>query len=91
MATHLVPHSPNRAVAAARKLRGQTQEELAELLTEATDEHWSRVMVARLERGDKRLDVDALLAIANLHDLPVEFYLYGPAATVADRNSDIPG
>jgi transcriptional regulator with XRE-family HTH domain len=82
-------HKPNVAVAAGRRYTGQTQAGLARALEAETGQHWSRVMVARLERGDKVLDVETLMAVAKIQQLPVGFYLYGPSATVP--NSPIPG
>lgn len=64
------------AIAIARRLRGrQTQKQLADALTQETGEQWSRVMVTKLESGDKELTVDTLMAIARIHDLPCSFYL----------------
>lgn len=71
-------HDPRVSVKMGRALRGQTQEELAGELTRATGEKWSRVMVGKLETGGKVLDVETLMAIAEIQDLPYSFYLEGP-------------
>lgn len=71
------------AIAMGRRYRRQTQKELAEKLTEVTGEPWSRVMVGKLESGGKVLEVETLLAIAEIQDLPHSFYLEGPESTRA--------
>lgn len=71
-------HDPRVSVKMGRALRGQTQAQLAQALSEATGEPWSRVMVGKLETGDKVLDVGTLMAIAEIQDLPFDFYLEGP-------------
>lgn len=74
---------PRAAIAMGRRYRRQTQEELAEKLTKATGERWSRVMVGKLESGGKVLEVETLMAIARVQDLPYSFYLEGPESTSA--------
>lgn len=59
----------------ARRLRRQNQTELAEALTRETGEEWTRVMVGNLEAGRKVLDVETLMAISRVQDLPWSFYL----------------
>ncbi|GEM_PF-5766317 len=81
-------HTPAKAIKAGRALAGQTQADLARALEEATGEHWTSIMVTKLERGDRKLTVDLLLTIAQIQELPIEFYLYGPAATVTNRGPD---
>lgn len=56
-------------------MRRQSQSGLARALSEETGEEWTRVMVGNLEAGRKILDVDTLMAIAKIHDLPCSFYL----------------
>lgn len=69
-------YSVRAAIAIARRLRGrQTQKQLADALTVEMGEPWSRVMVTKLESGDKELTVEILMAIARIHDLPCSFYL----------------
>lgn len=72
-------HNPRKAVSAARTLLGQTQEELASALSDTSGEHWTRGMVAKLEGGRKKFDVDILVAVAKAQGMPIEFYLYGPS------------
>lgn len=74
---------PRAAIAMGRRYRRQTQEELAEKLTKATGERWSRVMVGKLESGGKVLEVETLMAIAEVQNLPYSFYLEGPESTSA--------
>lgn len=71
-------HDPRVAVKMARHYRGQTQEQLAAELAEATGEPWSRAMIGKLETGGKVLDVQTLMLIAEIHDLPISFYLEPP-------------
>lgn len=71
-------HDPRRAIAAGRALRNQTQDELARALTRATETDWSRRMVAALETGQKQLNVEVLMAVARIQDLPYSFYLESP-------------
>lgn len=71
-------HDPRVAIAMGRKYRRQTQQDLADALTKETGESWSRVMVGKLETGDKALTVDTLEAIKLIQDLPWDFYLEGP-------------
>lgn len=73
-------HEPRIAIAMGRRYRGQTQTDLAKALSRATGKRWSRGMVSHLESGYKRLDVETLVAIAEIQDLPYKFYLEGPAA-----------
>ncbi|MDP8928692.1 MAG: helix-turn-helix domain-containing protein, partial [Actinomycetota bacterium] len=73
-------HTAYRAVAAARALRGQTQAELAGVLTEKTGERWTRGMVANLEGGRRSLDWELLRTLSEIQQLPLEFYVYGPAS-----------
>lgn len=68
-------HDPRDAIAVARRMRRQTQEGLATALSGETGEEWTRVMVGNLEAGRKILDVDTLMAISKIHDLPCSFYL----------------
>lgn len=73
-------HNPTEAIAAGRRLAGrQTQEELAERLTDITGKRWTRDMVASLELGRKTFDVNTLVAVSRAQELPIEFYLFGPA------------
>lgn len=67
------------AVKAGRAIRGQSQEELAELLAAETGKPWTRDKVASLENGRKKFDVDTLEAIAKVQDLPLAFYMFGPS------------
>lgn len=71
-------HHAGRSVAAARKLRGQSQEDLARLLGEETGEHWTRMMVAKMEGGSKRIDADTLRALIAVQGFDADFYLFGP-------------
>jgi transcriptional regulator with XRE-family HTH domain len=66
-----------------RKYRRQTQQELADAITEATGSRWSRVMVGYLETGKKELNVDTLMVIADIHRLPYSFYLESPDGSEA--------
>lgn len=68
-------HDPRDAIAVARRMRRQSQDGLARALSLETGEEWTRVMVGNLEAGRKILDVDTLMAIAKIHDLPCSFYL----------------
>lgn len=85
-------HDPRLSVKAGRALRRQTQSELADALTEATGEKWTRVMVGKLETGGKVLDVETLQAIAEIQRLPYSFYLEAPGsrATGVYRSSRLP-
>lgn len=74
---------PRTAIAMGRRYRHQTQQELADELTAATGEKWSRVMVGKLESGGKMLEVETLMAIASIHNLPYGFYLEGPEGNKA--------
>ena len=75
-------HDPRRSIAMGRKYRRQTQQELADAITEVTGDRWSRVMVGYLETGKKELSVDTLLVIADIHQLPYSFYMEGPDSTM---------
>ena len=75
-------HDPRLSIAMGRRYRRQSQEGLADALTEATGDRWSRGMVANLESGQKRLTVDALMVIAEIHQLPYSFYMEGPDSTM---------
>lgn len=68
-------HDPRDAIAVARRMRRQSQKGLAAALSLETGEEWTRVMVGNLEAGRKILDVDTLMAISKIHDLPCSFYL----------------
>ena len=76
-------HDPRLSIAMGRKYRRQSQQGLADALSDATGEHWSRGMVAHLESGHKRLTVDTLMVISAIHELPYSFYLEGPDTTGA--------
>ena len=76
-------HDPRLSIAMGRKYRGQTQQQLADALSDATGDHWSRVMVGYLETRKKELSVDTLMVIAEIHRLPYSFYLEGPDTTGA--------
>lgn len=84
-----MPHQPHRAIAAARALVGQSQADLARELTAVKGETWTRGMVANLETGAKKLDVDTLLAIAAIQGYDLRFYTEGPQRS--STNSAIPG
>jgi transcriptional regulator with XRE-family HTH domain len=73
------------AVKAARAINGQTQADLAALLTEETGEHWTRDMVQSLESGRKNFDVDTLMALVAVQKLDYAFYLKGPAELNRDK------
>lgn len=69
---------PQDRVAAARRLAGrQTQQELADRLTEVTSEQWTRNMVASLEGGRRTFDIATLIAIAEVHGRDPVWYLDG--------------
>lgn len=74
---------PRAAIAMGRRYRRQTQTELAAKLSETTGDNWTRVMVAKLESGGKVLEVETLMAIAEIQGLPYSFYLEGPDSTRA--------
>lgn len=74
---------PRAAIAMGRRYRRQTQQELADQLTKMTGEKWSRVMIGKLESGGKVLEVETLMAIAAIHNLPYSFYLEGPESNSA--------
>lgn len=75
--THETMHvDPHRAVAAARDLIDQSQEELAEALTQVTGKKWSRVMVANLETDRKDLLATVLRDIAEIQGFPIQDYFY---------------
>ncbi len=86
-------HQIHRAIAAGRALAKQTQAELAEALTAALGRRYTRTMVTKLEQGIRPVRAEELRAIAEIQGLPIEFYLYGPAATVptGDKNRANPG
>jgi transcriptional regulator with XRE-family HTH domain len=67
------------AVKAARAINGQTQKQLAALLTEEMGQTWTRDMVQSLESGRKKFDVDTLEALVVVQGLGITFYLNGPA------------
>ncbi|MBA3361857.1 MAG: hypothetical protein H0T94_10410 [Acidimicrobiia bacterium] len=69
---------PRTAIAMGRRYRRQTQQQLADALTESTGERWSRVMIGKLESGGKVLEVETLMAIATIQNLPYSFYLESP-------------
>lgn len=62
-------------MAAGRKYRGQTRQELAEELTEAVGSSWSTEMISRLEAGTEPLTNETLMAIAEIQGFPFSFYL----------------
>lgn len=70
-----------------RALRRWKQGDLARALTEATGRTWTTEMVSNLERGRLVVDADLLVTLARVQDLPVEFYVYGPAGTLAPGTS----
>lgn len=58
-----------------RRMRRQSQTDLAKALTVETGEEWTRFMVGNLEADRKTLDVETLMAIARIQNLPCSFYL----------------
>ena len=62
---------------------------MAQALTTALGEPWTRQMVGNLEAGRKVLEVEILMMIAEIHDLPFSFYLESPGtyAKGVSRNS----
>lgn len=65
-------------MAAGRKYRGQTRQELAEKLTEAVGSSWNPEMISRLEAATEPLTTETLMAIAEVQGFPVSFYLEDP-------------
>jgi len=72
-------HDPRTAIAMGRRYRKQTQQQLADALSDSTGDHWSRVMIGHLESGKKALTVETLMEIAEIQGLPYSFYLEGIA------------
>jgi len=67
--------SPKEAIKLGREFMGKTQESFAELMSKNERRAWTRVVIARLERGDKRITISDLLAIARVQRLPLRWYL----------------
>ncbi len=83
------PYDPRVSIATGRRYRGQTQEMLAEALSQATGEHWSRGMVANLETLKKELTVGTLMVIAGIQQFPYSFYLEGPDSSMGGYVSSL--
>lgn len=66
-----------RAVKAARALRGQSQQDLADRLTEVTGGRWDRRMVTTLEGGHRRITLTLAVALSEAQDMPLSWYAYG--------------
>ena len=75
MAQRVTQHDPRDNISTAREMRRQSQRRLADALTAETGERWTRGMVANLEIRRKILDVNTLMAISKIHNLPCSFYL----------------
>jgi len=89
------PHEPQgirryigQRIAHARKVDGLSQERLAARMSNYTGEEWSRVMVAKLETGGKRIDVETLCAVAVVQDRSVGWYFADAPSSLANA---IPG
>lgn len=65
-------------MAAGRKYRGQTRQELADELTGALGRKWNPEMISRLEAGTKPLTNETLIALAEIQGFPFSFYLEDP-------------
>lgn len=71
-------HKTYRAIRAARELVGQSPAELAEALTIKLGEEITVDVVYNLESGRKKVSTDLLRAIAEIHGLDLDYYVYGP-------------
>lgn len=74
-----------RNLAAARGLRGLTQDQLGQLLEPVTGRSWSKATISALERSGeggrpREFDADDLVALAKVLDVPLLF-LFQPAAS----------
>lgn len=79
-----------RAVKTARTHQGQTRKDLAEALAAETGKLWTAGMVTQLERRQKHLTIEILIAIAKIQRLPLDFYAYGRGG-LGGAVEDIPG
>lgn len=76
------PSTPEGAACAyGRILRGLDQEDLAAKMTNATSEPWTNSRVSRLERGEYRPRGYEVSRLAEVLNLPVEFFI-DPSATL---------
>lgn len=72
---------PARMIAAARAISGDTQQQLADKLTAASGNRWTRNDVASIENGRRRFAVDDLMLFADVQDQPYSWYLPSDSVT----------
>ena len=67
------------AIASARDLAGLSRQAMADELAKLTGDHWSAVMVSRLEQGKKRATYATVVAVAHITGVPIRWFHLHPA------------
>jgi hypothetical protein len=71
-------YSTSEAIKLARQLVGMTPTQMAEALTASLGEEITTEVYYNIEQGRRRIDDRLLKAIAEVQQIDVRFYLYGP-------------
>lgn len=79
-AEHVSQNIRNRRVDAQ-----MTLEALAAAVQAEADHHLGVNALSRIERGERRVDVEDLMAISAVFDIPVDFLFYHPDVIFEDR------
>ncbi|MDF1596931.1 MAG: helix-turn-helix transcriptional regulator [Acidimicrobiia bacterium] len=81
--------TPQRGVKTGRLWMHHSQEDLARALQNTTGDRWTRGMIQALESGRKHLTIEIAMAISDIQRLSLDFYAYGPAASVASGSRSV--